>query len=80
MKVLDAGCGTGLYTLSLLKNFPNAQIIAFDYNPDLVTHLKTKLYLSNYSSRVKLFSADIQGPLTEINKEVFDFIITNVRT
>ncbi|MFP4539461.1 MAG: class I SAM-dependent DNA methyltransferase [Candidatus Paceibacterota bacterium] len=35
-KILDVGCGTGLVSFALLKNFPGSQVVATDLNEDMV--------------------------------------------
>ena len=32
LKVLDTACGTGPYTMTILKKYPNAHITSFDLN------------------------------------------------
>jgi len=76
ISVLDAGCGTGLYSLSILKQFPNSRITAFDSHNKLVDYFLKKIKARGLSSRVHLFCADIQGPLKEIENKKFDLIIT----
>ncbi|MGH7175133.1 MAG: class I SAM-dependent methyltransferase [Minisyncoccia bacterium] len=72
ISVLDAGCGTGLYTLALLKRYPNARVVAFDLNEKLVGRLKEKLVDGNYQNRVRVFTGDIQNPPSG----EYDLIIT----
>ena len=36
LKVLDVGCGTGLLSFAVLKNFPNAEVVATDLNEEMV--------------------------------------------
>lgn len=40
IEVLDAGCGTGLYTFAILKRFPNAKVVAFDSNTEMLEEIK----------------------------------------
>lgn len=76
IKVLEAGCGTGLYSLALLKNYKNATITAFDLNEKLVARLKEKVLKNKLDNRAHLFIADIQGSLSEIQNQKFNLIIT----
>ena len=74
IKVLDAGCGTGLYTIAVLKRFPNAEVTAFDLNDNMLKRLQHKL--KNWKGRtVRIFSADMTQPFL-IADEKFDMIIT----
>jgi SAM-dependent methyltransferase len=76
IKALDAGCGTGLYSLGVLKRFPDAQITAFDLNSDMVKVFISKLAKREaLANRVKVFIADISEPFPSI-EEGFDLIIT----
>ena len=76
IRVLDAGCGTGLYSLALLRQYKNARVTAFDLSDKLVEHLRKKVLKDKYNHRVNLFTADIQSALKEIGGEKFDLIIT----
>ena len=74
LQVLDAGCGTGLYTLAILKQYPNSRITAFDLDEKLVERLRQKIRRKNYESRARLFVGDIQKPSLQTNE--FDLVIT----
>ncbi len=76
IKVLDAGCGTGVYSFALLKRYKNAKIVAFDLNKKLVDYVGAKVVKNKLSDRVRVFTADITGSLSEIENEKFDLIIT----
>jgi|CXWL01.1.fsa_nt_gi SAM-dependent methyltransferase len=76
IKVLDAGCGTGLYSFAVLEKYKNAKIIAFDLDEKLVAFVKAKVLKNRLGDRIHVFTADIQGPLLEIENEKFDLIIT----
>ena len=70
-RVLDAGCGLGLFSFYLAKKYPQAQIDACDYDPDLVAaskKIQDQLNLRN----VSLFQADV-SLLAEVDK--YDLII-----
>lgn len=76
IKVLDAGCGTGLYSFTVLEKYKNAKITAFDLDEKLVAFVKAKTTKNKLSDRIRVFTADIQGSLSEIENEKFDLIIT----
>ncbi len=73
--VLDAGCGTGLYSLAVLKRFPNSHVTAFDLNKQMIEQLKNKTEKENFNDRVNIFTADIQDAHSE-SLGKFDLIIT----
>lgn len=77
IRVLDAGCGTGPYSLAILKKYKNSRVTSFDFSDKLVEHLKEKILKNKYNNRARLFTADIQGALGEIGDEKFDLIITS---
>lgn len=72
--VLDAGCGTGLYTFAILKKFPNAKIIAFDVNQNMLEEMRNKLKKTSMENSISIFEADILSPPPESKQ--FDLIIT----
>lgn len=72
--VLDAGCGTGQYSVALLRKIPSAHIVAFDLSPGMVEHTRQALDQAGYLNRATVFVGDITSPLSEI-KETFDAII-----
>jgi SAM-dependent methyltransferase len=74
-KVLDAGCGTGLYTFAILEKFPNARITAFDASPEMIRVFKENLDKKGLADQVLVFQADVTHPLPSFN-EKFDIIIT----
>src|SRR3989344_5786071 len=77
IEVLDAGCGTGLYTMAVLKRYPKARVTAFDLNPKFVAALKRKVAKKRWGGRATMFAADLTGPLPEIAGHKFDLIITS---
>jgi ubiquinone/menaquinone biosynthesis C-methylase UbiE len=76
IRVLDVGCGTGPYTFAILKRFKNAEMTAFDLDENLVNTVKEKASKMGLSDRVRVFHADLAGPLSEVTNETFDLIIT----
>ena len=76
IKVLDAGCGTGVYSLAVLEKYKNAKVTAFDVDKTLVNSFKEKTLNNKMSDRICVFTADITGSLLEIGNEKFDLIIT----
>src|SRR3989344_8479478 len=54
IKVLDAGCGTGLYSFAVLKKYKNAKIAAFDLNEKLVDYVRAKVVKNKLSDRLRV--------------------------
>lgn len=73
--ILDAGCGTGVYSMTLLKRFPNARLVAFDLNEDMLLELKNKLIRSGDVGRVTMFPCDINALPKDLGGP-FDLILT----
>src|SRR6266403_1611319 len=71
LKVLDTACGTGPYTMAILKKYPNAHTTSFDLNAKLVERLQDKLKKQGFDNRARAFAGNIMGPLKEINGETF---------
>jgi SAM-dependent methyltransferase len=76
VNVLDAGCGTGLYSFAILKKYPLATISAFDLNKEMVRKFLSRLEKkSHLRDRVRLFTGDLCQPLPEIDEQ-FDLVVT----
>ncbi len=73
-KVLDVGCGTGLYSIAVLKKFPNSQIVAFDLNSEMVEDMRRNLKQQNLEGRARVFVGDALDSIAEKND--FKLIIT----
>ena len=50
-KILELGCGTGELTLKILKRCPDAEIIALDYSPRMISFAREKVTSSGYEQR-----------------------------
>jgi 2-polyprenyl-3-methyl-5-hydroxy-6-metoxy-1,4-benzoquinol methylase len=67
-KVLDAGCGPGVFCEWLLDN--GAQVTAIDYSSEMINIVKQK-----FPEKVKLYNTDLNQPLNFLGNEEFDIII-----
>ncbi|MBI2487075.1 MAG: class I SAM-dependent methyltransferase [Deltaproteobacteria bacterium] len=76
IKVLDAGAGTGQFTLAILRRFPNAKIVAFDLNENMIEELKITLKNKGLTKSVKTFIANASGPILHVGDEKFDLVVT----
>ena len=75
LRVLDAGCGTGLYSLAILSRFSNSRIAAFDFNPKMIARIKQNLTNRGLANRAEVFEADILQELSRVSDN-FDLIVT----
>ena len=75
IRVLDAGCGTGLYTFALLRRFPNAIIQAFDLNSGMIEVMKNTIRQRGLNNQVEVFAGDVIKSLP-FPREQFDLIMT----
>jgi len=74
--ILDAGCGTGQYSMAVLRKFPDARIVAFDFQEAMVNRTQKNLQRENLLNRADLFTDDITGPMSKISR-LFDAIIVS---
>ncbi len=63
LEVLDAGCGTGLYSIAMLKEFPNVRVTAFDLNADMASRLEHSAAKLGFADRIRVHVADAMKPL-----------------
>jgi ubiquinone/menaquinone biosynthesis C-methylase UbiE len=75
LNILDAGCGTGFYSIALSRRFPRARIVAFDLNENMIEEMKVNLDKNDLTNRVEVFRADMVRPLPA-DQEQFDMIVT----
>jgi trans-aconitate 2-methyltransferase len=59
--VLDAGCGSGRVTASLLDRLPRGRVVALDASPSMIAEARTNL--ASYGDRVTIVQADLQESL-----------------
>jgi SAM-dependent methyltransferase len=73
--VLDAGCGTGLYSIAILEQFANAHVVAFDMSAEMVQKMKANLAEYGSAGRVEVFVGDVRDDIS-YPFQSFDLIIT----
>ena len=54
--ILELGCGTGELTIKVLKQCPEAQLVAVDYSPRMIEFISDKL--SDHQDRLKTIQLD----------------------
>lgn len=60
-RILDLGAGTGTGTIALARQFPDAEVIALDNSPALLSRLHTKVSDLNLGSRVSSVQVDLDA-------------------
>jgi SAM-dependent methyltransferase len=68
-RVLDAGCGPGVYTGWLVNH--GAEVVAVDVSPKMV-----RLAQQRVGSRARVFHADMSQPLDFAQDETFDLVVS----
>lgn len=68
--ILDAGCGTGLVGVELLRRKPGLTIDGIDLTPAMLEESRRK------GAYRKLDIADMEGPLHEIEDESYDGVVS----
>jgi len=73
-RILEIGCGTGILTELLAREYPRARILAFDIAPEMVRAAQTKL--NNYQGITYLVA---DGENLQLAGQVsFDLIVSNM--
>lgn len=72
MRILDAGCGNGEYSLVLAKKFPHAIIYALDFSEEMCLLTKKRAQEAGLSN-IRVY----QGDIDQLNFAVdyFDFVL-----
>ena len=76
LRVLDAGCGPGIYTEWLLKH--GAQVVACDVTPQMlqITQRRIQCWLpAEEQQRVEIHRADLSQPLAFAEDARFDLVL-----
>ncbi|MGD8245075.1 MAG: class I SAM-dependent methyltransferase, partial [Anaerolineae bacterium] len=68
-RVLDAGCGPGVYAEWLVNH--GAKVVAFDASPKMVRFAKARL-----GNRVDVLRADLDQPLDFLQDRSFDAVLS----
>jgi ubiquinone/menaquinone biosynthesis C-methylase UbiE len=75
IKLLDVGAGTGLYTLAILKRFPNSRITAIDINENMIKRLRVNLGNRSLTDSVNTIAGDATKPILQIEGDEYDVIV-----
>lgn len=67
LKVLDAGCGTGLVSFALAEKYPNIEIIGFDYSKNMI-EVAEKINIKRKFKNIKFYVGDLENinPLRDL--------------
>ena len=61
-RILDAGCGTGEFTISMARAFPTSEIVAVDFNPRSIERAR-EVARALGLDRIEFGQADLSRPL-----------------
>ena len=75
IRILDVGAGTGLYTVAILKRFPDCNITAIDINENMLRRLRSNLVSRSLTKSVKTILSDARYPIRQIEGEEYDLIV-----
>ncbi len=73
--VLEVGCGTGVVSLCLARQFPSIKIEGIDTQKELVMLAQENAKKNNLASQCRFIVGDITSPPYE--KQTFDHVVTN---
>jgi SAM-dependent methyltransferase len=73
-RVLDAGCGNGTTAISVLKEFHQVELSAFDYSPEMVKEVKNLAGNEGLGARIDVEIGNLLAPPFE--GMLFDAIYT----
>jgi len=81
-RILELGCGTGEFSLKVLKRCPKAQLVALDYSPRMLTYAQAKIKAAGKASQVTWIEADFgdwaNGDTAVENGEQFDACVSSL--
>ena len=77
IKVLDLGCGTGVLSHLVLKNFQQANLVAFDFSENMLRACKNNL--SAYHDIV-FFHFSVTDDITDILSRAYSYSCSSVWT
>jgi ubiquinone/menaquinone biosynthesis C-methylase UbiE len=75
INLIDAGAGTGLYTIAILERLPHCKITAIDINENMLMRLRSNLASRSMTNSVKTILSDATHPIPEIEGEEYDLIV-----
>lgn len=73
-RVLDVGCGTGVYSKVVLESDPRAHVEAIDLSEGVVATARDELGRAGYGSRVMLHVGDVRG-WARASSQRFDLVM-----
>jgi SAM-dependent methyltransferase len=73
-RVLDAGCGSGVHTATVLDADPAVRVVGIDLAPGVVEHARRELADRGLQRRVELHVGDVRGWITS-SEARFDLVL-----
>lgn len=68
-EIVSAGCGTGIYDMPALREFPDCHLTANDKSPDMIDVFKGKLAGVGKTKRVTFLQGDVREQFDKLLKE-----------
>ncbi len=75
LTILDAGSGTGLYSFAAAERFPNARIVAFDFNEKMANKMQAIARSKGLQDQVRVTTGDVSKRIPGLDEQ-FDIVIT----
>ena len=60
--IIDVGAGTGVASLALARQLPDAEVVAVDVDEDMLTRIRHKADAAGAASRIRTVQADLDQP------------------
>jgi len=73
-RVLDAGCGSGVYTAAVLEADPTVRVVGIDLSPSVVQRAREGLAGRGLDRRAELCVGDVRGWIAS-SEERFDLVL-----
>src|SRR5439155_18376036 len=58
-RVIDVGAGTGTGSLALARQLPDAEVIALDFDEEMLKHIQDKARAAGLADRIRTVQADL---------------------
>lgn len=76
-RVLDIGTGCGIIPLLLASEYEDAEFIASEIQPALISMARKNIEENKHSNRIKTLEGDIAHTAQSLEQASFDFVVSN---